>query len=79
MLKMQINSNKCTDAIVKKCNRAPACRLQLQRGQDYINWVDVRIVSETGQGGTTEFKIVYTLIYSKDDVVRKVEGTHTLI
>lgn len=27
----------------------------------------------------TEYKIVYSLIYSKDDAVRLVEGTHTLI
>jgi hypothetical protein len=29
--------------------------------------------------GRTEWKAVYTLIYSKDDTVRKVEGSHVLI
>lgn len=42
-------------------------------------WVGAEVVEYTGTGGTTEYKIVYTLIYSKDDAVRKVEGTHALI
>ncbi len=41
-------------------------------------WIDAVIESETNNG-VLEFKVVYTLIYSKDDVVRSVDGTHTLI
>lgn len=42
-------------------------------------WIDCEMQSYVTQNGRTEFKAVYTLIYSKDDAVLKVEGTHTLI
>lgn len=42
-------------------------------------WVDCRIVPVTGEGGVTEYRALYTLIYSKDDAIRSVDGTHTLI
>lgn len=41
-------------------------------------WYDVAIQDEVVDG-RTEKKAVYTLIYSKDDAIRKVEGTHALI
>lgn len=41
-------------------------------------WVDVRIVQEVVDEAI-EYKAVYTLIYSKDDVIRKVEGSDILI
>lgn len=41
-------------------------------------WFDVRIVPIT-ENNTTQYKAVYTLIYSKDDVIRKVEGRDILI
>lgn len=42
-------------------------------------WADVVIVEYTGPSNTTEYKAVYTLIYSKNDVVRKIEGSHNLV
>lgn len=39
-------------------------------------WMDVVIALDTGSG---EYIATYTLIYSKNDVVRKIIGTHTLI
>lgn len=42
-------------------------------------WVDAQMVSEITTDGRTEWKCVYTLIYSKDDAIRKVEGSHILI
>ncbi len=39
-------------------------------------WVDVVI---TSSGSPLQYTATYTLIYSKDDVIRKVVGTHTLI
>ena len=42
-------------------------------------WVDATIVAFVGPGNTTEYKAVYTLIYSKDDAIRSVEGTHSLV
>lgn len=42
-------------------------------------WLDVNMSSYVTVDGRTEWKAVYTLIYSKDDVIRKVEGTHALI
>jgi hypothetical protein len=41
-------------------------------------WLDVRIVPYS-EDGTTKYKAVYTLIYSKDDVIRLVEGRDILI
>lgn len=42
-------------------------------------WVSCDMQSYVTQDGRTEYKAVYTLIYSKDDDIRKVEGTHVLI
>lgn len=42
-------------------------------------WYDVQLSSYVGAGNVTRWKATYTLIYSKDDLIRKVEGTHTLI
>lgn len=42
-------------------------------------WADVQIVQQTGPGPVTEYVAKYTLAYSKNDVVRKVEGSHNLI
>jgi len=41
--------------------------------------VSAKVESYVTTDGSTEYKIVYSLIYSKDDAVRLVEGTHTLI
>ena len=41
--------------------------------------VSAKVESYVTVDGRTEYKIVYSLIYSKDDAVRLVEGTHTLI
>lgn len=37
------------------------------------------IESDTQPDGSVEYKAVYTLIYSKDDAIRLIEGTHQLI
>ena len=42
-------------------------------------WVDAEIESYTTSDNRTEFRANYTLIYTKDDVIRMVQGTHTLI
>lgn len=42
-------------------------------------WLDAVVEQFTGPAGTPEYRIVYVLVYSKDDAVRKVEGTHVLI
>ncbi len=42
-------------------------------------WLDVVFEQITTEDGRTEYKAVYTLVYSKDDQVRKVEGSHILI
>ena len=42
-------------------------------------WLDAVVQSYVTTDSRTEYKIVYTLIYSKDDAVRKVEGSHILI
>lgn len=42
-------------------------------------WLDCVLESYTTQDSRTEWKAVYTLIYSKDDAIRKVEGSHVLI
>ncbi len=42
-------------------------------------WIDGAMVSYVTVDSRTEWKFVYTLIYSKDDAIRKVEGSHVLI
>lgn len=42
-------------------------------------WIDCVIESYVGSGDATEYKAVYTIFYSKDDAIRKVEGSHILI
>lgn len=42
-------------------------------------WLDCSIESYVTTDSRTEWKAVYTLLYAKDDVIRKVEGTDTLI
>lgn len=42
-------------------------------------WIGIVILPFETQDGRTEWKAVYTLIYSKDDTIRKVEGSHVLI
>lgn len=42
-------------------------------------WVDCRIVEITGPSGATEYRALYSILYSKDDAIRSVDGTHTLI
>jgi len=47
--------------------------------QDNGYWYDVEITQETGGSGVTEYIAKYTLVYSKGDMVRRVEGSHNLI
>ncbi len=41
-------------------------------------WLDA-VINSRVVGGIEEFFVLYTLVYSKDNVVRSVDGTHTLI
>lgn len=50
-----------------------------QQVQSIGYWVDCVMQSFVDSASITEWKAVYTLIYSKDDVIRKIEGTHVLI
>lgn len=49
-----------------------------QQVQNIGYWVDAQIVPFV-EDDVTKYKAVYTLIYSKDDIIRKVEGTDILI
>lgn len=42
-------------------------------------WADVVITQSVPVSGVTEYTAKYTLVYSKGDVVRKVEGSHNLV
>lgn len=42
-------------------------------------WIDCVLQSYVTTDGRTEWKAVYTLIYSKEDTIRKVEGSHQLV
>lgn len=42
-------------------------------------WLDVVMQSYTTTDSRIEWKAVYTLVYSKDDTIRSVDGTHVLI
>ena len=50
-----------------------------QQVQNAGYWLDAQIQSTTTSDGRVEFVANYTLIYLKDDAIRKVNGTHTLI
>lgn len=41
-------------------------------------WADAQVIETTGQSGVTEYTVAYTLVYSKNDVIRKIEGSHNL-
>lgn len=49
-----------------------------QQVQNIGYWLNCVIVPYQN-GDVTEYKAVYTLIYSKNDVIRKVDGSHILI
>lgn len=53
----------------------PAAWLQVQ---NFGYWYSSRVETYT-VGTTLNYKIVYTLIYGKDDVINKIEGQHFLI
>src|SRR5690606_28680600 len=42
-------------------------------------WLDARVEPLTGPSNLTEYRVVYTLIYAKRDVVRRIEGSHNLV
>ena len=42
-------------------------------------WLTIGFESYQTDDNRTEWKVVYALVYSKDDVIRKAEGTHALI
>lgn len=42
-------------------------------------WAGVTIVPEVQVGGETEYVAKYTIAYSKNDVVRSIEGSHNLV
>lgn len=42
-------------------------------------WIDCTIQSYVTVDSRTEYKAVYTIVYAKDDAIRKVEGSHVLI
>lgn len=53
--------------------------LAWQQIQTIGYWLDVVFEQITTTDGRTEYKAVYTILYGKDDQVRKVEGSHILI
>lgn len=42
-------------------------------------WADVEMVEVVGPSGIAEYVAKYTIAYSKNDVVRKIEGSHNLV
>lgn len=50
-----------------------------QQVQNIGYWLDCVIQSYVTTDGRTEYKAVYTLIYSKDDTIRRIDGSHQLI
>ena len=47
--------------------------------QDNGYWLDVELQYDTDTQGIVTHKAVYKLLYSKDDVIRKVEASHILL
>lgn len=42
-------------------------------------WADVEMVEVVGPSGIAEYVAKYTIAYAKNDVVRKIEGSHNLV
>lgn len=42
-------------------------------------WADAIVVERTGETGVTEYVVNYVLAYAKNDVVRKISGSHSLV
>lgn len=42
-------------------------------------WMDVAVVERVAESGVTEYVAVYTVAYAKNDVIRKIEGSHNLV
>lgn len=61
---------------IKQITRDPRAPAQV-RTDGY--WCDVEMRPYVTTDGRTEWKAVYVLVYSKDDAIRKIEGTHVLI
>jgi hypothetical protein len=53
--------------------------LAWQQVQNLGYWLDCVMQAYVTGDGRTEYKAVYTLVYGKDDTIRKVEGSHVLI
>jgi hypothetical protein len=67
--------NTAQKAFIKQISGDEAAWAQIQSQGWWLN-VELR---EIQNGDRTEFEAWYLLIYAKDDVIRKVEGTHSLI
>lgn len=50
-----------------------------QQVQNSGYWIDVQISQYVAPGNKTAYKATYVLIYSKDDQIRKVEGSNNLV
>ncbi len=50
-----------------------------QQVQTIGYWLNAWMTATTLENGRVEYKCVYLLLYSKDDTVRSIGGTHTLI
>lgn len=53
--------------------------LAWQQIQNAGYWLNATIGQETDTAGTVTFSVNYIIIYAKDDVIRRVEGTHILV
>lgn len=67
-----------TDVQKLYITNATGDKLAWQQVQNIGYWLDV-VIQQVVIQGRIEYKAVYTLIYSKDDVIRKVEGRDILI
>jgi hypothetical protein len=60
-------------------SRVTGDKLAWHQVQSIGSWRQVLINSVVGEDGTTEFEAKFLILYSKDDVINKIEGSNSLI
>lgn len=84
---IQLSKKNGTISVGRKLNQIQKVKVQDMTGSAtaYLQiestgfWLQAELVSYVDGSGNTEWKISYVLLYAKDDVVNKIEGTHALL
>jgi hypothetical protein len=65
-------------AKITEITQDPDAWLKVQNVGSWVDWVITPITQQGGNGPYVEYQAQYTFIYSKNDTIRSVKGTHIL-